>query len=88
MAQSPGPSSPTVIQYNSAAPIALYTGVRGELQANTTKMALVLHDGATQGGFLFQASAVTALSAASTTSQIITAFNDLIVKLQTAKLMS
>ncbi len=87
MAQSPGPSEPIVVQYNSAAPIALYTGVRGELQMDFGKKALVLHDGSTQGGYTFQASAVTALSAAATSSEIITAFNTLLTKLQTAKLM-
>lgn len=87
MASTPGPSSPTVVQYNSAAPIALYTGVRGEIQMDTGKTAIVLHDGSTLGGFTLQASGVTALSAASSSADIISKVNEIIVKLQSAKLM-
>ena len=81
-------SNTVIVPVNSAAAIALYTGVEGELGMDSSRVALVLHDGSTAGGFTLQASGATPLSAASNSADIIAKVNEMITKLTAAKLMS
>ena len=81
-------SKQTVTVVNSAAAFTHYVGPIGELDLDSTNMALIIHDGATSGGIRYQASAAIALSAGSTSAQIITKINELITNLTTAKLMT
>jgi len=76
-----------VARVNSAAAVAFYTGIIGEVILDSTHMALVLQDGVTQGGFRLQATSAAPLSAASTTPQIITKVNEILTNLTAAKLM-
>lgn len=80
-------SDAVVLQHNSAAPIALYTGSRGELLMSQDRIALVLHDGSTQGGFTLQATSAAPLSAMATVSEVVTKINTILTNLTAAKLM-
>lgn len=87
MVTTRGGSNPTILHANSAAAIALYTGVIGELNLDATNWALVVQDGISPGGIKYQASAATALSASATSTEMLNKINELMTKLTTAKLM-
>ena len=77
-----------VVQGNSGVPLDKYLGARGEIVMDYNTKTIRLHDGATSGGIIFQASTIAQLSAAATVGEVVTAYNLLISGMRIARLMS